>query len=110
LKNIFSILLIALVLFSCNKKEKEVPKQKIEPIVKDFGFVLNNFDVVRDTIKNGDTFGSILEKQNLGINKPFDVIEKVKDSFDLKMIKKEIHLCYYVVKTHKKTTNFCLSN
>ncbi len=88
MKNIFSILLIALVLFSCNKKEKEVPKQKIEPIVKDFGFVLNSFDVVRDTIKNGDTFGSILEKQNLGINKPFEVIEKVKDSFDLKMIKK----------------------
>ncbi len=80
-------ILIGFSILSCNKK-KEIPAPKPEPIIIDYGFTLNNFDVVRDTIKNGDTFGSLLDKQNLGTIKSFEVTEKVKDSFDVRMIRK----------------------
>ena len=52
-----------------------------------FGFVLNHFDVVQDTIHDGDTFGSILEKQNLGNLKVYDIVEKVKDTFDVRIMR-----------------------
>lgn len=52
-----------------------------------FGFTLNNFDVVQDTIKDGDTFGSILDKQNIGDKKVFDIVEKVKDTFDVRIMR-----------------------
>ena len=47
------ILLLIATLFSCNKSEKDKVFPK-EPIVVAFGFVLNHFDVVQDTIKDGD--------------------------------------------------------
>ena len=84
-KTILLLLLIA-SLFSCNKSEKDKDPPK-EPILVAFGFVLNHFDVVQDTIKDGDTFGSILEKQNLGDLKVYDIVEKVKDSFDVRLMR-----------------------
>lgn len=75
---------------ACNEKEekKEVlPIKKAEPVVVEFGFKLNDYDVVRDTIESGDTFGSILATQNLGDNKEYDITQKVKDSFNLRNIR-----------------------
>lgn len=54
----------------------------------EYGFTLNNFDVVRDTIVSGDTFGSIIEKQNLGGREVHEIVEKVKDTFDVRIIRK----------------------
>lgn len=90
MKRLSSLLFLLILLFSCNEKEakKEVaPVVKPEPIVIEFGFKLNDFDVVRDTIKSGDTFGSILSSQNLGTNKEYDITQKVKDSFNLRNIR-----------------------
>ena len=86
MKKTFLLLLLIASLFSCNKSEKDkgIPK---EPIVVAFGFVLNHFDVVQDTIQDGDTFGSILEKQNIGDKKIYDIVEKVKDTFDVRMMR-----------------------
>ena len=53
----------------------------------EFGFKLNDFDVVRDTIASGDTFGSILNQQNLGDNREHEISEKVRDSFNLRNIR-----------------------
>lgn len=75
---------------ACNEKEekKEVlPLKKEEPVIVEFGFKLNDYDVVRDTINSGDTFGSILATQNLGNNKEFEITEKIRDSFNLRNIR-----------------------
>ena len=75
---------------ACKDKEekKEVlPIKKPDPIIMEFGFKLNDYDVVRDTIESGDTFGSILATQNLGNNKEYDITQKVKDSFNLRNIR-----------------------
>jgi len=83
-KTVILFLLIA-TLLSCNKSDKGNTSK--EPIVVAFGFTLNHFDVVHDTIQDGDTFGSILEMQNLGNLKVYDIVEKVKDTFDVRKMR-----------------------
>ncbi len=86
MKKTYIIILLVFSLFSCNKSEKKKAVLK-EPVVIAFGFKLNNFDVVNDTIHDGDTFGSILEKQNLGNLKVHEIVEKVKDTFDVRLMR-----------------------
>lgn len=88
-KALYVILLLTLVC-SCKKEEPKkeiVPVAKPEPIVVEFGFTLNDYDVVRDTIRSGDTFGSIINAQNLGTKKEFEITQKVKDTFNLRNIR-----------------------
>lgn len=83
-------MLLLILVVACNEKEEKkdvLPLKKPDPIIMEFGFKLNDYDVVRDTIDRGDTFGSILAKQNLGVNKEHDITEKVKDSFNLRNIR-----------------------
>lgn len=90
MKRILSLLSLLFLVVACNEKveKKEVlPVKKIEPVVVEFGFKLNDYDVVRDTIKRGDTFGTILATQNLGQNKEYEITQKVKDSFNLRNIR-----------------------
>lgn len=89
MKRIALFLLLLLGFFSCNKsKEKSDNLPKPDPIIIEFGFRFNDFDVVQDTIQSGDTFGSILEEQFLGDRQVFDIVEKVKDTFDVRTIRK----------------------
>lgn len=83
-------ILLALSLFSCEKKVDKViieeDKPKV-PIVVEFGFTLNDYLVVQDTIKSGDTFGKLLENHNIGNFKIHEVTEQVKDSFKMRDIR-----------------------
>jgi murein DD-endopeptidase MepM/ murein hydrolase activator NlpD len=85
------VLLISLLfsLISCRQSENFsiIPEQESPKVVNNFGFNLNNYNVLQDTIQSGDTFGNILENQNLADKKVYDIIEKVKDSFSVKAIK-----------------------
>lgn len=76
-------------MFSCSKSEKLSvnPDQKKRPEAEQFGFKFNDFNVLHDTIQSGDTFGSIIENQNLGNKQVYDIIEKVKDSFNVRSIR-----------------------
>ena len=42
---------------------------------------------MQDTLKSGDTFGSIIQKQNIGDKKVFELVEQIKDSFDVRSIR-----------------------
>jgi murein DD-endopeptidase MepM/ murein hydrolase activator NlpD len=90
LKKFITLLVIALVIISCKKDDEksDLPLQKPEPIVYAFGFKLNDFAVINDTVVSGDTFGSIIEKQNLNGKEVYDVVAKVKDTFDVRTIRK----------------------
>ncbi|HEX8268668.1 MAG TPA: peptidoglycan DD-metalloendopeptidase family protein [Flavobacterium sp.] len=89
--SIIFLLFLSISFLSCNKSEEKVPAKAVapkpEPIIVEFGFTLNNFDVVNDTVVSGDTFGSILEKQNLGQLKVHEVNELIKDTFDVRKIR-----------------------
>lgn len=83
-----SFFLLVLV-FSCDKKQESIEDVQEQKKIKksEFGFVYSEFNVVHDTIKNGDTFGSIIEKQNIGNKKVYDIIAKVKDTFDVRIMR-----------------------
>lgn len=89
LKKYITLLLVLFLVVSCkdDKAETKVPVKKPEPIRYDFGFKLNDFKVVSDTIRKDDTFGSILEKQNLNGKQVYDVIAKVKDTFNVRIVR-----------------------
>ncbi len=83
------IFLLSTVIISCNKvKEEEVIVPKAKPKLVEFGFNMNDYNMVIDTIKSGDTFGSLLEKQNLNGKEVYDIVAKVKDTFDVRSIRK----------------------
>ncbi len=88
MKRIFPVLLFLFVFASCKKDAVEpAAKPKPEPIVIEFGFRLNDYNVVHDTLKNGDTFGTLLEKENLGSYNVHVLNEKIQDSFDVRKMR-----------------------
>ena len=83
--------LLAVIVFfiicSCgNGSKNKVPAVKKRKIIKEFGYVLNDFHVVRDTIKSGDSFGTILEKNNLFYPQIYNIVQKVKRVYDIRKI------------------------
>lgn len=89
MKQIFIVIIALFSLVSC-KKVEEIKEEKIVKLVpkkSEFGFVYADFNVVQDTVKRGDTFGTLLEEQNIGDRKVFDIVAKVRDSFDVRSIR-----------------------
>ncbi|MEL1245181.1 peptidoglycan DD-metalloendopeptidase family protein [Flavobacterium sp. DGU11] len=85
-----SAILVLLTLIACKEEEKTKnikPAVKKEVINKEFGFTLNEFKVVRDTIQNGDTFGKLLGDEGYDAAQVHKVTEAIKDSFDLRNIR-----------------------
>lgn len=86
-----TVILLLFAFIGCKKDEDTAkPKQaavKKEPIVKEFGFTLNDFKVVHDTIQNGDTFGKLLGDEGYDAAQVHKITEKIKDSFDLRDIR-----------------------
>lgn len=92
-------------LVSCNKSNDILDKEIVKPVVKkiEFGFKYSDFNVIHDTIKKGDTFGTIIENQNIGTKKVYDIIEKVRDTFDVRIIR--INKPYTLLRSKNKTNN-----
>ena len=83
---IISIFIIC-VNFSCEKKSKPVPPLVVkEKIIKQFGYTLNDYHVVKDTVKSGDSFGTILEKNNLFYPQIYNIVQKAKQVYDVRKI------------------------
>ena len=88
IKKIFK-LSILLFIVSCGndkKVEPEIIQPKKEKIIKEFGFILNNYEVKKDTIDRGDSFGLILEKNELYYPKIFNIVNEVKKVFDIRRV------------------------
>lgn len=82
------LLFTTVLLFSCKKdNEIQIVTLPVKEKTIDFGFNLDAFNVVHDTIKRGDTFGTILDHQNLGGNQVYDIVAKVKDTFNVRSIR-----------------------
>lgn len=89
MRKVFILIITSIALFSCNKSENEAEEISTKPqrIVEQFGFIFNDFNVYQDTIQKGDTFGSLIDKQNIGDKQVYDIIDKVKDSFDVRKVR-----------------------
>ncbi|WP_228530315.1 peptidoglycan DD-metalloendopeptidase family protein [Tamlana sp. I1] len=89
------IVVLLVVIFSACK---ETPKNKV-PLVKveiaaveepedvyEFGYNLNDFVVKRDTVRSGDSFGEILERNKVSYPEIFNIAETAKATFDIRRI------------------------
>ena len=90
-KKCIILLLLVFATHSCkddNTENQEIQKLAVvEPQdVYEFGFNLNNFIVKRDTIRKGDSFGVIMERNKIGYPQIYQIAEKAKDSFDIRRL------------------------
>ncbi|WP_035483674.1 peptidoglycan DD-metalloendopeptidase family protein [Gaetbulibacter saemankumensis] len=86
----YLIAALGLTFLACKNEVKPVEVEHELAIVKEepkeiheFGFNLNDYVVKRDTIRKGDSFGQILERNKVGYPKIFHIAEKTKDTFDI---------------------------
>jgi murein DD-endopeptidase MepM/ murein hydrolase activator NlpD len=86
------LFLVVLNLTACkNNNESNVDESfeeiaVIEPDVYEFGFNLNDYVVKRDTIRRGDSFGLILERNKIDFTKIYNIAQKAKDTFDIRKL------------------------
>ena len=88
MSRILSIFLIIFFLFSCqeNKNEEQKAEKKPEKIITQFGYTLNDYNVKRGRVKSGDSFGTILENNNLFYPQIYNIVQKVKKVYDIRKI------------------------
>jgi len=89
LKHLISLLPLLFVFLACEENDTEIVELSPEPIpvlVEEFGYNLNDFNVVRDTIRSGDTFGDILDAYGVSNQDILEVATKFRDSFDVRRI------------------------
>ncbi|WP_458628479.1 peptidoglycan DD-metalloendopeptidase family protein [Winogradskyella sp. PC D3.3] len=93
LKRLITIAVIAVSIYACKEDnsaeiayEKEQAEIVEEEKILEFGFDLNNYIVKRDTIQKGDSFGEILQRNNIGYPDIFQIAEKTKDTFDIRKL------------------------
>ncbi|MDT0648605.1 peptidoglycan DD-metalloendopeptidase family protein [Autumnicola edwardsiae] len=88
MKKLSTLILIIIAFVACNddniveEKNEEVAVVKTPPQIKKYGFVLNDFEIVEDTIQPGDSFGNIMGEQGVSLAKVYEISDKVKDTFN----------------------------
>ncbi|MEC9161020.1 MAG: M23 family peptidase, partial [Bacteroidota bacterium] len=82
------LIVVCYNLFFCssNGSVNLINIEKKEKIIKEFGYVLNDYNVKRDTIKNGDSFGQILENNNLFYPKIYNIVQATNKVFNIRKI------------------------
>ncbi len=94
IKRIILLSLLLTVVFSCKKEKQfvvpvveEVKEIEAPKIIEEFGYILNDYKVIRDTIKNGETFGGILDRHHIGHTSIFNIAAAAKDTFDIRKLR-----------------------
>jgi len=84
------IALFALMgILSCKQEKENQDLEEVEVYeepadIYEFGFNLNDYIVKRDTIRRGDTFGVIMERNRIGYPEIYQIVQKAKDSFNVR--------------------------
>ena len=93
LKRLVLLAIISISAYTCkedNSAEVEYKKELAEIVeeekILEFGFDINNYIVKRDTIKKGDSFGQILERNNIGYPQIYNIAEVAKDTYDIRKL------------------------
>ena len=85
-----TILVVIMCIIGCKKDEEKpvIVKEELAVVeepkeVFEFGFKLNDYIVKRDTVKAGESFGGVLERNNVGYPKIFYIAEKAKETYNI---------------------------
>ncbi|ADY28909.1 MULTISPECIES: peptidoglycan DD-metalloendopeptidase family protein [Cellulophaga] len=91
----FLLTLLTISIFISCKDSKVKPNNNIpevetieKPVVAmEYGFNLDNFTVLQDTIRSGDSFGELMTNNKVDYPKIYKISEEYKDSFDVRRIR-----------------------
>lgn len=86
---VYALLCALVLLASCSKetKEDDTPVVEAEPTPQlEYGYDLNDYLVIRDTVASGDTFGAILDANGVTQNIIYEIATSYKDSFDVRKL------------------------
>ncbi len=65
-----------------------------------YGFNLDEFEVISDTIKSGDSFGELMLEKQVDYPKIYELTQRYKDTFDVKAYSGGKALYDFEVKRH----------
>lgn len=85
MKNYFYLLLVILI-FSCKKDEiiiKPIPVIEKPIVITEFGYVLSDYLVIKDTVEKNETFGFLMDKNHVGGSQINKIVTKTKNTFDI---------------------------
>ncbi|WP_088339808.1 peptidoglycan DD-metalloendopeptidase family protein [Robiginitalea sediminis] len=94
-RTFLGILVLALWLTSCKRVEPDMPADQetagdeiaqAEPRIE-YGFNLDEFEVVNDTVRRGDSFGELMIKNKVEYPKIATIAERFRDTFDVRRIR-----------------------
>ena len=83
------VLAFAITFIACKEDKAESTEKEELAIVEkpadiyEFGFNLSDYVVKRDTVKAGESFGQILERNKIGYPKIFHIAEKAKETYNI---------------------------
>ncbi|MBD0723798.1 peptidase M23 [Flavobacterium sp. L1I52] len=107
MKYVLTFIIALTLVVSCKKSDKETEKKKLvkkeipQKDNSDFGFNFADFNVIQDTVRKGDTFGTIISKQNIGERKIYEIVNSIKDTFDVRVIRP--NKAYTMLRSKDKT-------
>lgn len=90
---LYITLFLSLALFSCGEKQDATSTTidqtlETEPeVIKEYGYVLDDYVVERDTVQSGDSFGKILFDSNVDYATIQEISDSVKNVFDTRRIR-----------------------
>ncbi|WP_158839479.1 peptidoglycan DD-metalloendopeptidase family protein [Polaribacter sp. L3A8] len=90
MKKIILLLVLITSFSSCKKDVKKpvtVPKKvKPKPVYK-FGYKIEDYKVIQDTIRRGESFGAILDRHHVDYPKISEITTSIKDVFDVRRLR-----------------------
>lgn len=91
MKNFLALIIGAVLIVACKEKnapsivQEEVAKIELPTIL--FGYNFDDYHVVQDTIKKGESFGEILDRNHVAYPTIYKVATKIKDTFDVRRLR-----------------------
>jgi murein DD-endopeptidase MepM/ murein hydrolase activator NlpD len=88
------IILLLLILAFAACKDEKTPLEFVEilepEIIIEYGYKLNDFKVIHDTIRKGDIFSDLLTRHHVDYAKVLEIVSKIRDTFNVRTIKSGI--------------------
>ncbi len=90
-KLLFLFFILGLFVSCGDNKEKgpdtEIQKNEVPADIYVYGFRLNDYKVIQDTIKRGESFGIILDRHHVFYPKINKIAKSIKDTFDVRRVR-----------------------
>jgi len=89
---IFLVITLSLLIFqSCRKEISQTAElqeftEEVPEMIEEFGYILNDYLVLKDTIRSGESFGQILDRNHVDYSEIYKIAEAAKDTFDIRKL------------------------